>query len=1015
MNRDARSIERDLKQRISGEVLFDDISRILFGTAACIYQVKPLGVVVPRNVEDVAAVVRYCSEHDIPITSRGAGTSLAGQSIGSGIILVFNKYFRGILAVNPEERSARVQPGVVLDQLNKTLRTSNHQSSDPSIRHSPEGILRRSPFGHSDNIPLFHYSAEASLWDNIPALMFGPDPSSGKQCVIGGMIGTNAAGAHTVKYGATKDNILELKIVTADGEVRTVSETSNNDDFARKTFDLLSPHRDLIQKRFPKSQKNSCGYNLHDALGNDGIDLTKLLCGSEGTLGITVEAKLKLTPLPAERRNLIAYFPSYESCAAAANESLQFKPAAVEMLDKTFANAALGLDPRIDELLEENFVSILIFEFEEGERGLAEDKIRKLSEHLNKLRLPSKQILPRDEKEAAKLWRVRKEASSIFYKIEKPGKKTSVVEDAAVPVEKLPDYLAGAQEIFKHYKVQYALYGHAGSGNTHALLLLDLKNRDHLRKIEPLANEVYNLAISLGGTLSGEHGDGFLRTPFLSRLYGEEVYSLFRKVKEIFDPKGILNPGKIIGEQGTSIVHDLRYGENYNRIETRTSLSEEKIAHEIEKCHGCGACLSYCPTALATFDERATPRAKGNILRAVISGNLDSGFLAQKEFKDVLDYCFNCKLCLSECPTQIDIPGIVIEAKTIFFDRTERSAQDKFIDHLPALSAAASVSPTLANVTSNLNFFRKPLEKLFGIDSRRQLPLFQKPLYKRFLRTKTPDKPQKKVVYFAGCFANFNDVAGEGIATVEVLRRNNVDVRVLDSLRCCGIARITTGSRNDVVEDAQWNIEQMMRYIEDGFEVVASAPSCALALKEDYPKIIKNGTASEFSSHVHELSHYLYEMYENGELNTNFGEVKKRVTYHNPCHSVPFGVKRQPIELMKLIPGLEVIELSEDTCCGMAGTFGMKEQFYDLSMKIGSSLFKNIKSADVDEVVTTCGTCNMQIAQGAKAKVVHLAKILFEAYRRFDGKSATASAGNSKSKISAAHPIETREAESLIE
>ncbi len=939
MRYNAQNIAADLKHRISGEVLFDDISRTLFSTAAGMYEIKPLGVVVPRGIDDVSETARYCNERGIPITSRGAGTSLTGQSIGSGIVLAFNKYFRNITGVNTETHSATVEPGVVLSTLNKAVAAHG--------------------------------------------LMFGPDPSSGKQCVIGGMIGTNAAGAHTVKYGATKDNVSALKIVKSDGEVVDVSADGGGET-ARKVGDLLIPHRAEILKKWPSAPKNSSGYNLADTVRGKSVDLTKILCGSEGTLGMTVEATLRLLPSPVERKSLIAYFPSYESCAAAANESLQFGPAAVEMLDKTFAVAAVGLDPQIDSLLSEKFVSILIFEFEEGENGLCDDKISRLSAHLKKLGLPISLILPKDAEEAAKLWRVRKEASAIFYKIETPGKKTSFVEDVAVPVDKLPAYLAGAQAIFKSYDVQFALYGHAGSGNTHAIVLLDLKNKEHLRKIDPVAREIYDLAISLGGTLSGEHGDGLLRTPFLSRLYGEEIYSLFKEVKTIFDPNGILNPGKVVGEQQTSIVHDLRYGDAYNRIDTGTSLNEERMAHEIEKCHGCGTCLSYCPTALVTFDERATPRAKGNLLRSIIDGNLDPGYMEEQEFKDVLDYCFNCKLCLTECPTQIDIPGMVVEAKTVFLDRTELKPQDKFINRLPTLSAVGSITPTLTNITSNLGIVRKALETFFGIDRRRRLPSFHKPLYKRVRINRKVQGAQRKAIYFSGCFANFNDPSGEGLSTIEILRRNNVDVRVLDSLRCCGIAKITTGNRAAVQEDAAWNVAELAKFVRQGFEVIASAPSCGLALKEDYPDIVGTEDAKLVSDHVYDLADYLGRLAARGELNNNFGEVKKRVTYHNACHSIPMNVVKQPLELMRLIPGLEVIELQEDSCCGMAGTFGLKKQFYDLSMKAGSNLFEQIKDLRVDSVITTCGTCNMQITQGAGRPVEHLAKVLCESYRVYD-------------------------------
>ena len=358
---------------------------------------------------------------------------------------------------------------------------------------------------------------------------------------------------------------------------------------------------------------------------------------------------------------------------------------------------------------------------------------------------------------------------------------------------------------------------------------------------------------------------------------------------------------------------------------------------------------------------------------------------------------------------------MVIEAKTIFFERARKSRQDKFINKLPAFSAAASVSPTIANLTSSLKIFRKPMEKLFGIDSRRQLPLFHKPLYKRFRLNREikssasfprafsgnpvsgdqdfrqehsgmtePKGTQRKAIYFAGCFANFNDVQGEGIATIEVLRRNQIDVRVLDSLRCCGIARITTGSKTELIPDASRNMEQLEKYVDQGFDIIFSAPSCALAIKDDYPNLLGTEAAAKVAAHSFELSDYLWKLHDEGTLNTNFGSLKKRVTYHNPCHSIPLGVRKQPIELMKLIPDLEVVELDEDTCCGMAGTFGLKEQFYDLSMKAGSNLFEQIKEAAVNSVVTTCGTCNIQISQGASAKVEHLAKILFDSYRTFN-------------------------------
>ena len=510
-------IEQELRKRLKGECTFDEGTRDQYSTDAGWYKVIPLGVVSPANAEDVQALVEYCGKNDIAVIPRGAGTGLAGQAIGYGIIVDFTKTLNTI--VSRTDDSVTVQPGVVLTSLNQHLGK------------------------HGRFFPI--------------------DPASSSLCTLGGMIATNAAGAHGIKYGATKDFVRELSVVLSNGERALVTRNPGVDaslnPYYSSIVETLSPllkeNKKLIREKFPSVAKNSSGYNLLGAVSVSTIDFRRLIVGSEGTLAITVEATLDVVPAPKYRMGALVYLSNYEKTVDATLLGLELDPAAIEILDQSYMSLVKGTSPEIDLLIHPDAKAMLYFEFEgESKEDLSQSVVR-----LNRtvsLSLPLRFTPLTTEEEIQRVWKLREEASRIINYVKSKG-KTSFVEDVAVPLLRLSEYLKGLGNILGSHGIDFSLYGHAGTGNVHCAAFVDLRNLAHYKAIDTVASEVYELAISLGGTLSGEHGDGFVRTPFLERLYGSEVYDLFRAVKKTFDPHNILNPGKIIGPQNVSILHDL--------------------------------------------------------------------------------------------------------------------------------------------------------------------------------------------------------------------------------------------------------------------------------------------------------------------------------------------------------------------------------------------------------------------------------------------------------------------------
>ncbi|MBZ5534826.1 MAG: anaerobic glycerol-3-phosphate dehydrogenase subunit C [Acidobacteriia bacterium] len=944
-------IQNDLKHLLKGDVRFDDVTRTLFATAACIYRIMPLGVVSPRDAEDVVRLVRYCHEERVPITGRGGGSSLAGQAVGAGIIIDFPRHMHSIVKIEAEKNRVTAQPGIIFAELNRAL--------------APSGKF------------------------------FAPDPSSGDFCVVGGMLGTNAAGPHTLKYGTTKDHVLEVSTVLHNGELTTLKKYSRESaEFKallscdteearihKQIINLIEPNRQLIADRTPNLSKNSCGYNLREVISNGSIDLTKVLVGSEGTLGLVTEAVLHLEDLPAVKGCALAYCDDWRKASAAVVEVNRLDPSACEVMDRTFVDIVRASKPTLRHLLLPDTEAMLLIEFEAASHEELHARVMDLTHLLKDQTRFAFEVIPAYEPaEQQQLWAVRKAALPILFKANPRRKPMNFIDDAAVEPSKLWNYIFGLREIFKRYDVEGVLYGHAGNGNIHVNPLMDPHSERFVDQLKGMSDEAFDLAIKLGGTISAEHGDGILRAPYIRREYKDDFYGLLVQTKRIFDPLGILNPGKIITDDIQIPTHNLRFTNDYQP--TGTYFDEPEWRSEIEKCHGCGACQNYCPVAKATHWEESSARAKANLLMAVIRGEIDPSRLATDELKTVADLCFNCRLCLTECPTAVDIPKLAVAARSFYVEKHGMPLKNWMLGKSELTSSLGSILPGLTNFMNQNSLNRAILDATVGIDHRRKMPEFKRPFQvgQGYVTSLEGALRRHKVVYFPGCFARFNDPEGEAAATVTVLEKNDCDVYIPDQ-RCCSIALFTMGAAEAARTDVEFNIRTFLPLVEAGFVIVASAPSCGLAIKEDWPQLMKNDASRKIAASTYDIHQFLWKLYQDGELNTRFGHLDYDIVYHNACHLKTQGVELEPIKLMRLVPGVTVKEI-KDSCCGIAGTYGFKKENFDLSMEIGNLLFDEIKKTGVKTVTTSCGTCNIQVKQGTHLNVIHPMRVLKEAYEK---------------------------------
>jgi FAD/FMN-containing dehydrogenase/Fe-S oxidoreductase len=927
------ALERELKASIEGEVRFDKISRALYSNDASVYQIEPAGVVIPRHREDLIRVVEICRRLHCSITMRGGGTSQAGQAIGEGIVVDTSKYFHRLLEVNAEERWARVEPGIVLDELNAQL---------------------------------------AGL-----GLRFAPDISTASRATVGGMMANNSSGARSVLYGKTIDHVLEQVVMLSDGSIAHFREIPREDIPLGESLEaacygtvlrLASEHAEEIEKRYPKVLRRVGGYNLDEFTDRSKpVNLAKMMVGSEGTLGVVLEAKLRLVPLPKAKAVMVIEFVDLLDALSATPVILRHGPSAVEVMDKaildnTRQNAAL--DRIRKSFIEGDPGATLCVEFYGDRKEDLPPRLGALEETLRAGKLGYRYRVETDPAAQARIWSLREAALGLSMAMKEDSKSIPFVEDTAVAPERLSDYISRFLKILSAHETTAGIYAHASVGCLHVRPVINMKIESGVRKFEAIASEVAELVLEYGGALSGEHGDGLARSPFLRRMFGDTIYEAFREIKRTFDPEGLFNPGKIV--DAPPMTSNLRFGANYAARNPKTFFDFSEyggLAGAVEMCSGVGACRkklagNMCPSYMATREESDSTRGRANVLRLAISGRLDEAGLGDDGVFRVLDLCLECRACKTECPVGVDMARFKSEFLADYYSRHGTPLQARLVGRMDRLSKWGSRFAPLSN--------RMPAP---FIDSRRKLPPWKRETFARWA-AKHQRSPGKAVTLFNDTFTNHYEPE-IGSAVVEVLERAGCAVTVVRP-GCCGRPLISQGLLGPAREGAAKLIDALFPIAERGEKILFCEPSCLSAVKEDAPSLLRDEWARK--ARVVSEACILFEEFA-AKLDLPLRAGPQRILLHGHCHQKSMGLLDATHSLLARIPSANVVDLDAG-CCGMAGSFGYTH--YDVSVAIANRrLIPAVNAMQPGDVLVAPGTsCRRQVKDLADTRALHPATLI---------------------------------------
>jgi len=942
----------ELKGSIRGEVYTDKIHRAAFSSDASIYRIFPCCVVVPQNREDVAATVKFAAANGIPIAARGAGSGVAGESLTTGIVLDFGVYMKRICGVDDSAQKVRCQPGVVLDELNAYL----------------------ADYGRT----------------------IGPDPSSGNRAMVGGCVANNATGPHSLAYGYMADYVEEVEAVTADGSIVRVGNDVDPAEVENETVkklvngcrDILKGRDELIDSALPSALRNRSGYNIAGVCHEGKVDLARLLAGSEGTLAVFTEVTLRTVDIPVYAGLVQLEFDSMDKMARAVPVIVESGAAGCELMDDRLVRMATEAYPRYRDVLNPKAKVTLFVEHMSSDRAELEEKIETTEKAVGDLAATAKIVV--DEDSRNRISKARKDAVPLLYRAKGRKQPIPFVEDTAVDNSKLAEYVAELEKIGQKYGFVMSYYGHAGDGELHLRPYLDLTDAEDVRKMREIAEEVFSLAWSLGGSISGEHGDGIVRSGFIRAQYGDEYYQLLRRIKQLFDPRGVLNPGKIIDCSPDEMVKNLRAGWAIkpSRLKSGLFFEDGELRRELDQCNGCGLCLSkaddlrMCPVFRALGEELGSSRAKANLLRLWAGGEFDDSEFESDEFGQILSLCINCKACSLQCPSGVDISKLVTAARSEYAKRRGLKLVEKMLAKNRYLGRVGGLFSPLSGLVMNMGVFKFALDKLVGLDRRRDLPRFERGSFiaagRKYLRKAPPiNQPVDKVAYFVDTYVNYNDHS-LGFDVLEILRHNKVDV-ILPKQLPAPLPAIIYGDVKTAKADLNYSVGHLARAVRDGYKIVCSEPSAAMCLKQELRHFVKGADARLVSKNCYELTGYLRMLWRQGRLKTAKAKVKQQYVYHLPCHLLAIDNDGGGGELLRQAFGISIEDLNAG-CCGMAGTFGMQKKNYDLSMGIGDNLKKALKTHIDSEIVTECSACAMQIEHISGRAVSHPASVIARIY-----------------------------------
>jgi FAD/FMN-containing dehydrogenase/Fe-S oxidoreductase len=963
---EVNDLERELGQAIRGDVRFDAGSRLLYSTDASMYQMEPVGVVIPCDGDDVRAAIEIAAKHKVAILSRGGGTSLTGQTVNHALVLDFSRYMDKVLEVNAEELWARVQPGLVQDNLNHHVR----------------------PLG----------------------LSFGPDTSTSNRATLGGMLGNNSGGSHSIAYGLTVEHVIELTTVLADGS-RAVFGEVTPDEFAakcraqglegqiyREVARIREAYADEIQSRYPAHWRRVSGYNLNElvpAIGRRGatngtpFNMARLIVGSEGTFVTVLEAKMRLVRRPKKTAVEVIHYRDIQEALESSTSILETGPYAVELTDKMILDLARN---NIEQSQRMGFVqgdpaAIMIVEYAGETDAEVRAKVETLDARRQRERFGYAAYVAHDSAEQASIWKLRKAGLGLLLGMKGDKKPIAFVEDTAVAPQHLAEFVSRFREIFAKHDTVGAYYGHCSVGCLHIRPVIDLKTPRGLEQVRAIADEITDLVVRFNGTISSEHGDGRARSPYLERMYGPRIMQAFRELKRAFDPDNRMNPGNIVAPAG--VTDHLRYGTQYTTWEPKTLLdfSEQGgFAASIEMCNGVGACRktlegTMCPSYMATKDEEHSTRGRANALRAVLSGRLPPKEFTGRRLYEVMDLCLECKGCKAECPSNVDMAKLKYEFLHHYYNANGLPLRNRLFGRIARMNRLGSRMPALFNWVSNLAASRWALERLAGIDRRRPLPSLAAQTFTEWFARHTPPaaSPRGDVVLFNDTFTTYN-VPEIARAAVGVLEAAGYRVVLVDR-KCCGRPLISKGMLAEARDHALWNVERLAPYAHRGVAIVGLEPSCLLTLRDETVDLVRSDDARAVARQSFLFEEFLVRERARG-LALSFGTNGRKALLHGHCHQKALVGTTPTIAALRWA-GFEVEEV-DSGCCGMAGSFGFEREHYDISIALGNRrLAPAVKAAAPEtEIVAPGISCRQQIQHLAGRRAKHPAEVLHESLSR---------------------------------
>ena len=958
-----QKIAKEIQGQVKGKVLFDEFSRGRYSTDSSLYQIKPVGAVLPVDTNDVLQIMEYSQKHHIPLLARGGGSSQCGQTVGESIVLDYSKHQNKILEFNKEEKTVWVEPGIVLDQLNAYLK----------------------PYG---------------LWYPV-------DVSTSSRATIGGMTGNNSCGSRSLYYGNMVNNVLAVEAILDDGTIHTFEDINKNYleitndqnrqyQIIKKFLDIKEKTKEEIDLHFPITQRRVGGYNI-DLINPNGFNTSNILVGSEGTLSLFKKIKLKLWEIPKQKVLGVCFFQKFNEAMALTKEMVKLKPTTVELLDKNLIDLAKAIPlyaGEINKYIKGDPEAVLMVEFIDEDLDLARQKLKDLESLVKTDNADNHFAAHENLQDQKAIFEIRKAGLNILMSMKGDKKAVAFIEDCAVTLEHLDDYTSKLKEIFRKYNTSGMFYAHASVGTLHVRPVLNMKTEEDVKNMKSIAEEAFALVKQYKGSHSGEHGDGIVRSEFHEMMFGKKIVSAFEEIKDTFDPKGLLNPGKIVRPFKSDDRSLMRYKPGYKAENITTHYDWSawgQFSDAVEMCNNNGACRKLdsgvmCPSYRVTKEEKDLVRGRANTLRLALSNQLPEGSFASKEMFETMELCVSCKACQRECPMSVDMAKMKSEFLSHYYKKFSMSIKDKIISDMPKLIWLLKIIAPIFNMVKNIPLLDKAIE-FFGFSSKRQMPVVQNiaPLKEIY---QTQPQLNNKIILLADTF-NINFEIKNIMYAIKVLNKfgyqaiiPSFDDSNLSRPLCCGRTYISFGQ----MDKAKYEMNRFTNYlVNNGYAempVVGIEPSCLLTFNDEYKSLKGIDKREQLQNKFYLIEEFILEQIQQGKK-VNASTYTKNVLVHGHCHQKSQDRFKGLLDLLKILNIKH--KAIDSSCCGMAGSFGYSSKNFDISKKMANlSLIPTINEHPEDVVVANGTSCRQQIFDFSKRDAKHVSELLFNIFERIN-------------------------------